>query len=337
MFVTYPYRNYLSRYAAGFVDTERREGPESLATVPISVARPGRGAGGRRAAGPALGTSRMQFTNTSDATLQTDTNQHNAGGELHATLPNNEPYRHTRPHPMGGRRGADQRCKASPRGPEGLAEQRVGAPPHTAPQAPPVWRAPEGPEGQGGQHTDNERRPIGGRRGPISVGGPGRGAGGWRRGQGGPRDRPFRAKLACGDLAGGPPPTGTHSGPAQHSRPRGGRKSVGTAGHAAAGDLSGQQDTRRPEHQRGNKQRRTSSGATTTRSRPAPQGPGGSRFRPLGGCQRLFQRIWVPSEPRRWQASTTRAAMPASADLPHVRGSYCFFTPTSPSILRTPS
>ena len=150
MFVTYPYRNYLSRYAAGFVDTERREGPESLATVPISVARPGRGAGGRRAAGPALGTSRMQFTNTSDATLQTDTNQHNAGGELHATFLNNEPYQHTRPHPMGGRRGADQRCKASPRDPEGLAGQRVGAPPHTAPQAPPVWRAPEGPEGQGG-------------------------------------------------------------------------------------------------------------------------------------------------------------------------------------------
>ena len=75
----------------------------------------------------------------------------------------------------------------------------------------------------------------------------------------------------------------------------------------------------------------------TQRSRPAPQGPGGSRIRPLGGSQRLFQRIWVPSEPRRWQASTTRAAMPASADLPHVRGSYCFFTPTSPSILRTPS
>ena len=50
---------------------------------------------------------------------------------------------------------------------------------HTAPQAPPVWRAPEGPEGQGG-----------------------------------PRDRPLRAQLACGDLAGGPPPTGTHSGQA---------------------------------------------------------------------------------------------------------------------------
>ena len=92
--------------------------------------------------------------------------------------------------------------------------------------------------------------------------------------------------------------------------------------------LAGGRALRRPEHQRGH---------TATRSRPAPQGPGGSRIRPLGGSQRLFQRICVPAAPRRWQASTTRAAMPASADLPHVRGSYCFFTPTSPSILRTPS
>ena len=46
------------------------------------------------------------------------------------------------------------------------------------------------------------------------AGEPGRGAGGWRQGQGGPRDRPLRAQLACGDLAGGPPPTGTHSGQA---------------------------------------------------------------------------------------------------------------------------
>ena len=82
---------------------------------------------------------------------------------------------------------------------------------------------------------------------------------------------------------------------------------------------------------------RTPAGQQATQSRPAPQGPGGSRVRPLGGSQRRFQRIWVPSEPRRWQASTTRAAMPASADLPHVRGSYCFLMPTSPSILRTPS
>ena len=88
------------------------------------------------------------------------------------------------------------------------------------------------------------------------------------------------------------------------------------------------QAARRPEICRGNKQHEA--------ARPH-RGPGGSRIRPLGGSQRLFQRICVPAAPRRWQASTTRAAMPASADLPHVRGSYCFLMPTSPSILRTPS
>ena len=55
---------------------------------------------------------------------------------------------------------------------------------------------------------------------------PGRGAGGRRQGQGGPRDRPLRAfRLACGDLAGGPPPTGTHSGQAH-------RAERAAAGHA---------------------------------------------------------------------------------------------------------
>ena len=92
--------------------------------------------------------------------------------------------------------------------------------------------------------------------------------------------------------------------------------------------LAGDRALRRPEHPWGHKQHEA--------ARPH-RGPGGSRIRPLGSHQRRFQRIWVPSEPRRWQASTTRAAMPASADLPHVRGSYCFLMPTSPSILRTPS
>ena len=111
------------------------------------------------------------------------------------------------------------------------------------------------------------------------------------------------------------------AGPGRASRRRAERSS-------RRGRRAGGQAPRRPEICRGNKQHEA--------ARPH-RGPGSSRIRPLGSHQRRFQRIWVPSEPRRWQASTTRAAMPASADLPHVRGSYCFFTPTSPSILRTPS
>ena len=69
-------------------------------------------------------------------------------------------------------------------------------------------------------HRATHQRPgTTGVEGAGGSGGPGRGAGGWRQGQGGPRDRPLRAQLACGDLAGGPPPTGTHSGraPKQHN------------------------------------------------------------------------------------------------------------------------
>ena len=172
----------------------------------------------------------------------------------------------------------------------GQAGLRADAPSHTSVhQAPPVWRAPEGPKGAGGicrgaggrwrglaglrddapseaRSADGERagRRCGGRkrarlRRPRAMVGPGRGAGGWRPGQGAthsykprpiggrrvacgawPRCRwvaagPGRAsrsttpsrRLACGDLAGGPPPTGTHSGPADSGRPRGGRRSGG--------------------------------------------------------------------------------------------------------------
>ena len=89
--------------------------------------------------------------------------------------------------------------------------------------------------GTGVMGTEGHGRGAGGRRrgldstasaagveGAGGSGGPGRGAGGWRQGQGGPRDRPLRAvRLACGDLVGGPPPTGTHSGQAYRGRPCG--------------------------------------------------------------------------------------------------------------------
>ena len=116
----------------------------------------------------------------------------------------------------------------APRGLRGLAGH------HT--DTPTDWRPPRGLRGLAGlrddapseaRGADGERagRPRAARRsgGGKRSGWGGCGAGGRWQGQGGPRDRALRAKLACGDLAGGPPPTGTHSGPAQQNKPRGGR------------------------------------------------------------------------------------------------------------------
>ena len=92
------------------------------------------------------------------------------------------------------------------------------------PAAPPVWRAQEGPAAA----------PVGGRawlQRPW-VAGPGRGAGGWRQGQGGPRDRPLRAagsRVAI-SRAGRRPPAHTAAGPHKAARPH-------------------RRDLRRPEHQ----------------------------------------------------------------------------------------
>ena len=113
------------------------------------------------------------------------------------------------------------RCRWAAAGPGRTTSQRTE--PHAS------TPGPTGMEGAGG------------------TGGPGCGASGRRQGQGGPRDRPLRAvRLACGDLAGGPPPTGTQSSPAR------------------------QHTTRRPEHQRSHKQQHT---ARTARGRPGPPVP----------------------------------------------------------------
>ena len=97
----------------------------------------------------------------------------------------------------------------------------------------PATRQHTRPHWCGGRRRDRRAR----LRHPRAVAGPGRGAGGWRQGQGGPRDRPLRAfRLACGDLAGGPPPTGTPSDLAHRSgrhnktaRPHWGRAAVAVA------------------------------------------------------------------------------------------------------------
>ena len=115
-----------------------------------------------------------------------------------------------------------------------IAERQGDAPNHTpARQAPPVWRAPEGPESQaavpvgGGRAWPNtsatqhrRHRRCGGRRRdrrarlrcPWAAAGPGRAS-----------SRRAERSSRRGRLAGGPPPTGTPSSPARQNRTRGAR------------------------------------------------------------------------------------------------------------------
>ena len=76
-------------------------------------------------------------------------------------------------------------------------------------------------QGQGRLSDRTKHRPVGGSRGACGA---------WprcRRAAAGPgrasRSITPSRRLACGDLAGGPPPSGTHSGQTQQDRPRGGR------------------------------------------------------------------------------------------------------------------
>ena len=124
----------------------------------------------------------MQFTNTSGVTSQTDTNQHNAGGELHARLRNDEQHTST----------------PGPAGVEGAGG--TGGP----------------DRGAGGRRRSlsahkRQARPIGGAARPA---GPGRGAGGRRQGLAGLRDdAPSAARGADGERAGRCPPAHTAARP----------------------------------------------------------------------------------------------------------------------------
>ena len=124
--------------------------------------------------------------------------------------------------------------------------------------APPVsdssllWRAPEGPEGTAvpvgaaepgcgarGRRWGPAAVPVGGGVRlwcPWAVTGPSRGAGGWRQGQGGPRDRPLRAagsRVAI-SRAGRRPPAHTAAGPHKASQ-RSARNTSGATSNTTTG------------------------------------------------------------------------------------------------------
>ena len=87
------------------------------------------------------------------------------------------------------------------------------------------------------KHTRPKPHPIGGHR--VACGARPR----CRRAAAGPgrasRSTTPSRRLACGDLAGGPPPTGAHSGPAHQGKPHGTRNTRGSTSNA--GDQAGPQ------------------------------------------------------------------------------------------------
>ena len=173
---------------------------------------------------------------------------------MRRNTPSNKLIRGSRcPCPIGGSRRACGAGRASSR----RAEQSSRHGQQAGGQASvPVGRGRAWPGFETTRQANDQQPSAGGVEAAAGPAGPGRGAGGRRQGQGGlsgraklrpvggcrgacgawPRCRraaagPGRAsrsitpsrRLACGDLAGGPPPTGTHSGQTQQDGPRGGR------------------------------------------------------------------------------------------------------------------
>ena len=96
----------------------------------------------------------LTAANWGNRTIRTATRRRHTDSQL-LMLPN--PHRYRWGAGGTGRPGCGARGRW-----RGLAGQRADAPSHTsAPQAPPVWRAPEGPEGTGGLRgaAPNEVRP----------------------------------------------------------------------------------------------------------------------------------------------------------------------------------
>ena len=166
-----------------------------------------------------------------------------AGGRQHGQNKHTRP----KPHPIGGHRvacGARPRCRRAAAGPGQTTSQRTEQ--HQRPGTTGVEAAagPAGPgRGAGGRqhgqnkHTHTKPHPIGGHR--VACGARPR----CRRAAAGPgrasRSTTPSRRLACGDLAGGPPPTGTHSGPAHQGKPHGARNTRGSTSNA--GDQAGPQ------------------------------------------------------------------------------------------------
>ena len=175
----------------------------------------------------------MQFTNTSGVTSQTDTNQHNVGGELHARLRNDEQHTST-PGPAGveGAGGAG--------GPDrGAGGRRRSLSTHKR-QARPIGGAagPAGPGRTSHRHPDRleaAARPAG----------PGRGAGGRWQGLAGLRND-------------APSQSSAHPAPLVWRAPEGPEGTGGLRGAAPnevrSPSLAGGRALRRPEHPWGHKQ-----------------------------------------------------------------------------------
>ena len=153
MLITYSYRTYPRTQPVWSIGRSERD-------------RLARSRYRRMAAGPVRNISRMQFKNTSDITLQTDTNRHDNEGELHAKLMSSD------------RAGFETRCLRGQAAAAGLGRGAGGrrrglARQHTG--TPTDWRPSRGLRGLAGlradapseaRGADGERagRPRGGRR-----------------------------------------------------------------------------------------------------------------------------------------------------------------------------
>ncbi len=163
-----------------------------------------------------------------------------------------------------GRRGLDGMCTAmkSPTGVEGTG-------------------GPGGP-GRASRSTTPSRRFTHGRNREARVA---RGAGPrcrWAAAGPGRASRsttPSR-RLAWGDLAGGPPPTGTHSGPAHIGRPRGARKSG--ASTTSTHNATRPRPVSRPRPRRAQSVPLSKAAPPAIR-RSCPRGPRPRRGQPRGG------------------------------------------------------